>query len=197
MLLVVVGIVASANIFVDYNMMGNDITNVSYIQGSVANFTTYYGVSGFSGTVNYSQVLNHPSNCSGSNYFQVGSNNNSRICSPLNETAISRFDSYIVAGTANAWLIHYNNISGVPIPNIAGENITSGTVADARIASTIARDSEILMQVNQNVNTTGNPTFGGLSTGILNVTNTLNMTNKNITGVDYIIGKNGGKIIFN
>ena len=56
--------------------------------------------SSFTGTINYSSVLNHPVNCSGTNYFQIGSDNSSRICAGLNETAISRFDNYLLSNMA-------------------------------------------------------------------------------------------------
>ena len=69
------------------------------------------GTGSFSGYINYSNVLNHPVDCAGDNYFQIGSNNETRICAALNEAAITRFNNYIPVGTANAWIISLDNIT--------------------------------------------------------------------------------------
>lgn len=53
--------------------------------------------------------------------------------------------------------------------NIAGENVTTGTVADARIASTIARDSEVIA-FNGSWLASNATSFGGLTPGQYNNT---------------------------
>lgn len=170
----VIGLVAAANIFVDYNMMGNDITNVTYAQGSISNFTTYYGNGQY--LTGVSSEIDWATNCTGTNYFMFGTNGSSHYCAQVNQTVwgLSNFSN------------DRNFVTSSYKPNVDGENITAGTVADARIASTITRDTEVSSLVPI--------TYNALSVGVMNVTTSLNMTNTNVSSVDCIVFKSGGKI---